>query len=113
MNMTEKNRDQMPFIRIGTAHEQADTALFMDNVFRESVNDYWTQQARGLLHSILSRLMRQCKEEDSMLPYSELIAALRIHASGISADDQEQNAILATVNNQLLKWRASVLKELS
>lgn len=113
MNMTEKNRDQMSFIRIGTVHEQADIALFMDEVFRESVNDYWTQQARGLLHSILSRLMRQCKEEDSMLPYSELIAALRIHASGISADDQEQNAILATVNNQLLKWRASALEELS
>lgn len=113
MNMTEKNRDQMSFIRIGTVHEQADIALFMDEVFRESVNDYWTQQARGLLHSILSRLMRQCKEEDSMLPYSELIAALRIHASGISADDQEQNAVLATVNNQLLKWRASVLEKLS
>ncbi len=111
--MTEKNRDQMSFIRIGTVHEQADIALFMDEVFRESVNDYWTQQARGLLHSILSRLMRQCKEEDSMLPYSELIAALRIHASGISADDQEQNAVLATVNNQLLKWRASVLEKLS
>ncbi|MBS6830580.1 MAG: hypothetical protein KH208_12070 [Desulfovibrio sp.] len=113
MNMTEKNRDQMSFIRIGTVHEQADIALFMDEVFRESVNDYWTQQARGLLHSILSRLMRQCKEEDSMLPYSELIAALRIHASGISADDQEQNAILATVNNQLLKWRTSALEKLS
>lgn len=111
--MTEKNRDQMSFIRIGTVHEQADIALFMDEVFRESVNDYWTQQARGLLHSILSRLMRQCKEEDSMLPYSELIAALRIHASGISADDQEQNAILATVNNQLLKWRTSALEKLS
>ena len=111
--MTEKNRDQMSFIRIGTVHEQADIALFMDEVFRESVNDYWTQQARGLLHSILSRLMRQCKEEDSMLPYSDLIAALRIHASGISADDQEQNAVLATVNNQLLKWRASVLEKLS
>lgn len=111
--MTEKNRDQMSCIRIGTVHEQADIALFMDEVFRESVNDYWTQQARGLLHSILSRLMRQCKEEDSMLPYSELIAALRIHASGISADDQEQNAILATVNNQLLKWRTSALEKLS
>lgn len=111
--MTEKNRDQMSFIRIGTVHEQADIALFMDKVFRESVNDYWTQQARGLLHSILSRLMRQCKEEDNLLLWSELTAALRNHASGIAADDQEQNAVLATVNNQLLKWRALALEELS
>lgn len=113
MHMTEKNRDQMPFIRIGTVHEQADIALFMDEVFRESVNDYWTQQARGLLHSILSRLMRQCKEEDSMLLWSELTAALRNHASGLAADDQEQAAILATANTQLLKCRALALKELS
>lgn len=113
MHMTEKNRDQMPFIRIGTVHEQADIALFMDEVFRESVNDYWTQQARERLQSILSCLMRQCKEKNRTLLWSELTAALRNHASGIAADDREQNAILATVNNQLLKWRASSLEELS
>lgn len=113
MNMTEKNRDQMSFIRAGTDHEQEDVALFMDNVFRESVDDYWTQQARERLQSILSCLMRQCKEENRTLLYSELIAALRNHVSGIAADDQEQAAILATVNNQLLKWRASALEELS
>ena len=107
--MTEKNRDQMSFIRAGTDHEQEDAALFMDNVFKESVNDYWTQQARGLLHSILSRLMRQCKNENRTLLWSELIAALRNHASGIAADDQEQAAILATANTQLLKCRALAL----
>lgn len=113
MNMTEKNRDQMSFIRIGTVHEQADIALFMDKVFRESVNDYWTQQARERLQNILSCLMRQCKNENRTLLWSELIAALRNHVSDIAADDQEQNAILATVNNQLLKWRASALEKLS
>lgn len=111
--MTEKNRDQMSFIRIGTVHEQADIALFMDEVFRESGDNHWARQARGLLHSILSRLMRQCKEENRTLLWSDLIAALHNHASGISADDQEQNTILATVNNQLLKWRASALEKLS
>lgn len=111
--MTEKNRDQMSFIRIGTVHEQADIALFMDEVFRESVNDYWTQQARERLHSILSCLMRQCKNENRTLLWSELTAALRNHVSDIAADDQEQNAILATVNNQLLKWRTSALEKLS
>lgn len=111
--MTEKNRDQMSFIHIGTAHEQADIALFMDEVFRGSGDNHWTRQARGLLHSILSRLMRQCKEENRTLLWPDLIAALHNHASSISADDHEQNAILATVNNQLLKWRASALEKLS
>lgn len=111
--MTEKNRDQMSFIRVGTVREQKYIALLIDYIFMESGDDHWTRQARGLLHSILSRLMRQCKEEDNLLLWSELTAALRNHASGIAADDQEQNAILATVNNQLLKWRASALEKLS
>ena len=111
--MTEKNCDQMSFIRTGTSHEQEDIALFMDEVFREGGDDYWTQQARELLHGILSCLMRQCKKENRTLSWSELIAALRNHASGISTDDREQDGILATVNNQLLKWRTSALEKLS
>ncbi|GAB1255374.1 hypothetical protein [Desulfovibrio falkowii] len=109
--MAGKNRDQMSFIRIGTAHEQEDIALFMDEIFRESGDDYWTQQARELLHNMLSRLMRQCEEENRPLLWSDLIAALRNHDLGIAADDREQDGILATINNQLLKWISSALED--
>lgn len=120
MNTPEKDRDQMPFIRIGTAHEQEDVALFIDGVFKESEGNYWTRQAKNLLQHVLSRLMQQCQEKQRPLLWSGLISAISHQdadmkkvLTGISPSEHEQQAVVATVNIQLIKWRASALEEFS